>query len=91
MCWPLPDFMRLSSAAMIELDVYNPVVRSVTATPTFTGGPSRAPVMCMRPNSLESFERLRQVKIRQTYASTITSYPARFRYGPVCPYPVMLA
>lgn len=36
MCWPLPDLMRLSSAAMIEFEVYNPVVRSVTATPTLT-------------------------------------------------------
>lgn len=37
---------------MMELDVYKPVVRSVTATPTLTGGPSRSPVMCMSPNSL---------------------------------------
>lgn len=37
---------------MIEFDVYRPVVRSVTATPTLTGGPSLAPVICINPNSL---------------------------------------
>jgi succinate--hydroxymethylglutarate CoA-transferase len=32
---------------MMAFDVYSPVVRSVTATPTLTGAPSRAPVMCI--------------------------------------------
>jgi len=36
---------------MMLLLVYRPVVKSVTATPTFTGGPYLLPVMCMRPNS----------------------------------------
>lgn len=36
---------------MMLLLVYKPVVRSVTATPTLTGGPSLVPVMCIKPNS----------------------------------------
>jgi len=52
MCCPRPVLWRASSAASTLCEVYRPVVRSVIATPTFTGGPSRSPVMCMRPNSL---------------------------------------
>jgi hypothetical protein len=74
-CWPLPDLPLAIKAAIMLLLVYNPVVKSVTATPTLTGGPSRDPVMCINPIS----------------ASTITSYPARFEYGPVWPYPVIEA
>ena len=36
---PLPVLARPSRAARIEFEVYKPAVRSVTATPTFTGGP----------------------------------------------------
>lgn len=50
-CWPRLVFARPRRAAMIALEVYRPVVRSVTATPTLTGGPVRSPVMCIRPNS----------------------------------------
>lgn len=52
MCWPRPVLWRASRAASTLCDVYRPVVRSVMATPTFTGGPSRSPVICIRPNSL---------------------------------------
>lgn len=58
MCCPLLFFDRPIRAAMMELLVYSPVVRSVMATPTFTGGPSREPVMCMRPNSLRLCQHL---------------------------------
>ena len=37
--WPLPDFCLCISAAMIAPCAYNPVVRSVTATPTLHGLP----------------------------------------------------
>lgn len=50
-CCPCPVRARANSAAMILLLAYNPVVRSVTATPTFTGGPSLEPVMCIKPIS----------------------------------------
>ncbi|KAL3705229.1 hypothetical protein TMatcc_008901 [Talaromyces marneffei ATCC 18224] len=66
-CWPSPVFARANKAAMIELHAYNPVVKSVTATPTLTGGPSLEPVKCINPNS----------------ASTMTSNPGRLLYGPV--------
>lgn len=50
-CWPFPVLARPKRAAIIELEVYSPVVKSVTATPTLTGGPSREPVMCIKPIS----------------------------------------
>lgn len=43
---------------MTLFDVYMPVVKSVIATPTFTGGPSLEPVMCMSPNSLFEFQHI---------------------------------
>ena len=49
MCCPLP-LVRLSlSAARIATVAYKPVKMSATATPTFIGSPSGAPVMLMRP------------------------------------------
>lgn len=57
-CWPRPVRARASSAASTALLVYRPVVRSVIATPTLTGGPSRSPVMCISPNSLRRRSRV---------------------------------
>lgn len=51
MCWPRPVLALAMTPAMMPLLVYRPVIRSVTATPTLTGGPSRVPVMCISPNS----------------------------------------
>jgi hypothetical protein len=51
-CCPSPVFALPRSAAMMLFAVYSPVVRSVTAQPTLTGGPSRVPVMCISPISL---------------------------------------
>lgn len=51
MCCPFPVLARLNRAAIIELEVYSPDVKSVTATPTLTGGPSLEPVMCIKPIS----------------------------------------
>lgn len=51
MCWPFPVLARPIRAAIIELEAYSPVVKSVTATPTLTGGPSLGPVMCINPIS----------------------------------------
>lgn len=50
-CCPCPVRARANNAAMILLLAYRPVVRSVTATPTFTGGPSLEPVICIKPIS----------------------------------------
>jgi hypothetical protein len=36
------------------LQAYMPVVKSVTAQPTLTGGPSLVPVMCINPISLST-------------------------------------
>lgn len=52
-CCPFPVFVRPRSAAIMLFAVYKPVVRSVTAQPTLTGGPSRVPVMCINPISLQ--------------------------------------
>ena len=77
-CWPFPVLIRPNRAAKTEFEVYKPVVRSVTATPTFTGGPSLVPVICIRPISLKYVRaRLESRASQCTNASTMTSYPAR--------------
>jgi hypothetical protein len=46
---PWPVRARSSSAAWIPLAAISPQIRSTTAAPTFSGGPSGSPVTCISP------------------------------------------
>ena len=67
----IPVLSFSNNAANIALLAFNPVITSIQATPTFTGGPSTSPVMLIIPD----------------LACNDKSYPGSSFLGPVAPNP----